>query len=132
MKTNKLPGSIHLACERPVDNPIYTLPAPDRVVIPMLRITGAQLTPLVKRGDFVFLGQKIGDSEAYVSAPVHASVSGKVIRVEPHPHPSGHRMVLSVVIENDHRDAWDESCAPPAGNKLPDGPEIVSRSSSTK
>ena len=99
------------------------MPAPDCVVIPMLRSSGAQLTPLVKRGEFVFMGQKIGDSESPLSAPIHSSVSGKVIRVEPRPHPGGKRLVSAVVIENDHRDAWDESCAPPDGD--PDGPEIV-------
>lgn len=99
------------------------MPAPDRVVIPMLRSASIQLTPLVKRGDFVFMGQKIGDSDAFVSAPVHASVSGKVARVEPRPHPGGKRLVLSVVIENDRRDAWDETCSPPENE--PDGPEIV-------
>jgi len=124
MKTNKIPGGIHPLCARPdCDHAVQVMPAPDHVVIPMLRTSGAPLTPLVRRGDFVFMGQKIGDSEAYVSAPVHASVSGKVIRVEPRPHPGGKRMVLSVVIENDHKDTWDESCMPTANE--PDGAEIV-------
>ena len=123
MRTNSFPGGIHPPGKKPADHVLYVMPAPDCVVIPMLRSSGAMLTPLVKRGDFVFMGQKIGDSEAFVSAPVHASVSGKVLRVEPRPHPGGKRFVLSVVIENDHRDAWHESCVPTQGE--PDGPEIA-------
>ncbi len=52
-------------------------------------------------GDKVRKGQKIGDGEG-LCVPVHASVSGTVIAVEPRPHTSG-RMVNAVVIENDFR-----------------------------
>ena len=48
-------------------------------------------------------GQKIGDGEG-LCVPVHASVSGRVVAVEPRPHTSG-RMVMAVVIENDFKDA---------------------------
>ncbi len=101
------------------------MPAPDRVVIPMVRTAGAALTPLVKRGDFVKMGQKIGDSDAFVSAPVHASVSGKVVAVELRPHPSGRRLVMSVVIENDRRDEWDVSCVPANDPDALSGAEIA-------
>lgn len=123
MRTCSFPGGTHPPSAKPADSALYIMPAPDHVVIPMLRSSGTQLTPLVKRGDFVFMGQKIGDSEAFVSAPIHASVSGKVVRVEPRPHPGGKRFVLSVVIENDRHDTWDKSCEPPESE--PDGPEIV-------
>ena len=33
---------------------------------------------LVKKGDKVLTGQKIGDSEKFVSAPVHATTSGEI------------------------------------------------------
>ena len=72
---------------------------PAQVVIPMQQHIGAPCTPLVQVGDTVKLGQKIGDGEG-LCVPVHASVSGKVIAVEPRPHTSG-REVLAVVIEND-------------------------------
>ena len=54
------------------------LPAPSYVKIPMAMHMGAPCTPLVKKGDRVLAGQKIGDSDAFFSAPVHASVSGTV------------------------------------------------------
>ena len=75
---------------------------PAQVVIPMQQHIGAPCTPLVQVGDKVLLGQKIGDGEG-LCVPVHASVSGKVIAVEPRPHTSG-RDVMAVVIENDYQD----------------------------
>ena len=72
---------------------------PRQVVIPMQQHIGAPCVPLVKVGDRVLRGQKIGDGEG-LCVPVHASVSGTVIAIEPRPHVSG-RQVLAVVIEND-------------------------------
>ena len=74
---------------------------PNTVVIPMVQHIGAPCTPLVAAGDRVLKGQKIGDGEG-LCVPVHASVSGTVVAVEPRPHVSG-RPVMSVVIENDFR-----------------------------
>ena len=74
---------------------------PHTVAIPMLQHIGVPCTPLVAVGDRVLKGQKIGDGEG-LCIPVHASVSGTVIAVEPRPHVSG-RDVLAVVIENDYR-----------------------------
>ena len=79
---------------------IQAFPAPDVIVIPMSQHIGAPCKPLVKKGDLVTKGQKIGDNQG-LCVPVHASVSGKVKAVEPRPHTSG-TMVMSVVIENDH------------------------------
>ena len=73
--------------------------SPAVAVIPLLQHTGAQCKPLVEVGEHVLRGQKIGDGEG-VCVPVHASVSGKVIAVEPRLHPNG-REIMSVVIEND-------------------------------
>ena len=75
---------------------------PKQVVIPMQQHIGAPCTPLVQVGDRVLRGQKIGDGEG-LCVPVHASVSGTVVAIEPRPHVSG-RMVNAVVIENDFRD----------------------------
>ena len=74
---------------------------PNTVVVPMLQHIGAPCTPLVAVGDRVLKGQKIGDGEG-LCVPVHASVSGTVIAVEPRPHVSG-RDVMAVIIENDFR-----------------------------
>ncbi len=78
---------------------IQVFPEPDVVVIPMSQHIGKPCTPLVKKGDYVTVGQKIGDGEG-LCVPVHASVSGKVKAVQPQAHTSGVHM-MSVVIEND-------------------------------
>ncbi|MBQ9974381.1 MAG: electron transport complex subunit RsxC [Oscillospiraceae bacterium] len=72
---------------------------PRQVVIPMQQHIGSPCTPLVKVGQRVLLGQKIGDGEG-LCVPVHASVSGTVTAIEPRPHPNGGE-VLAVVIDND-------------------------------
>ena len=77
--------------------------APKTVVIPLQQHIGAPCTPLVQVGDKVLRGQKIGDGEG-LCVPVHASVSGTVVAIEPRPHTGG-RMVNAVVIENDFQDS---------------------------
>ncbi len=84
------------------DKETQVFPAPDIVVIPMSQHIGAPCKPLVKKGDLVTVGQKIGDNQG-LCVPVHASVSGKVKAVEARAHTSG-TTVMSVVIENDHLD----------------------------
>ena len=75
---------------------------PKQVIIPMQQHIGAPCQPLVAVGDRVLRGQKIGDGEG-LCVPVHASVSGTVVAIEPRPHTSG-RMVNAIVIENDFQD----------------------------
>ena len=82
--------------------PVQEFDEPDVLVIPMAQHIGAPCKPLVKKGDLVTVGQKIGDNEG-LCVPVHASVSGKVKAVEMRPHTSG-TLMMSVVIENDHQD----------------------------
>ena len=79
---------------------IEKLAAPAEVVIPMSMHIGAPCKPIVAVGDKVTIGQKIGEPGGFVSAPIHASVSGTVKAVEPRPFSMGGTM-MSVVIEND-------------------------------
>ena len=92
------------------DVPIQEFPEPDILVVPMSQHIGASCTPLVKKGDLVKVGQKIGE-HAGLCAPVHAPVSGKVKAVEMRPHTSGTTMT-SVVIENDHLQTLHEDVKP--------------------
>ena len=98
-------GGIHPNDKKAATNkkPIELLPPPAQVVIPMSLHIGAPCKPCVAVGDQVTVGQKIGEATAFVSAPIHASVSGKVVAVEPRIHFSGVK-VMSVVIENDFND----------------------------
>ncbi len=70
------------------------------VTIMLQQHIGAPCKPLVKVGDEVLVGQKIGDSESFVSAPVHATVSGKVKKITDVLHPNG-SMVSGIIIDND-------------------------------
>ena len=85
------------------DKAIETAPEPKRVVIPLSQHIGAPAKPEVAIGDAVRKNQVIASPPGFVSAPVHASISGKVIALSDFLHPSG-RMILSVVIESDGSD----------------------------
>lgn len=88
-------------------NAIVKLPAPARVIIPLSQHIGAPAKALVKKGDLVKVGQLIGEAAGYVSANVHASVSGKVWDVQPCLLASG-VAVPAVIIDNDYKDEWVE------------------------
>ena len=91
---------------------IEQLAPPAEVVIPMSMHFGAPCTPLVKAGDPVKVGQKIGETRG-LGAPIHASVSGTVKAVEPRPYNMGGNM-MAVVIENDFQDTLSEEVQAPA------------------
>ena len=86
-------------------NAIRELPAPPRVIIPLQQHIGAPAKALVKKGDRVLVGQKIGDAGGFMSAPVHASVSGTVVDVQPALLPNGTAQ-MAVIIDNDFQDEW--------------------------
>ena len=96
-------GGIHPKYNKEMSKTIPTVKViePETVVIPMVQHIGAPCTPLVKVGDRVLKGQKIGDGEG-LCVPVHASVSGTVTAIEPRPHVRG-GLVNAVVIENDRK-----------------------------
>ncbi|MEG2353092.1 MAG: electron transport complex subunit RsxC [Clostridium sp.] len=71
------------------------------MVFPMSQHIGAICEPIVKKGDRVLLGQKIGQATSFVSSPVHSSISGIVKNVLAMPHSNGTK-VLSVIVENDY------------------------------
>lgn len=97
-------GGIHPKYNKEMSTRITTFHTitPKQVVIPLQQHIGAPCAPLVSVGDYVLRGQKIGDGEG-LCVPVHASVSGTVVAIEPRPHTSG-RMVNAIVIENDLQD----------------------------
>lgn len=85
--------------------PIIDAKVPNRVVIPLSQHIGAPCEPIVKIGEELKKGQKIGEARGNVSAPVHSSISGKVAAIGKFPHPSG-KDALSIVIESDGKDEW--------------------------
>jgi electron transport complex protein RnfC len=69
------------------DGEIQPGPAVEQVAVMLSQHTGAVCRPLVRSGDMVQAGQKIGDSDAYVSAPVHSPITGKVKEIALRSHP---------------------------------------------
>lgn len=89
------------------DKPFKKAKRPGLVTIPMQQHIGAPCKPLVKKGDHVDMGQKIGDVDSFVSAPIHASVSGTVKEIKKVLTPIG-RQADAVVIEVDEEDRLAE------------------------
>ena len=92
---------------------VTAMKVPDKVVIPLQQHIGAPCEPLesIDVGTEVKLGQKIADSSGFVSAPIHASVSGTISAIGPYNHPLG-RPVQAITIESDGQDHWDDSIKP--------------------
>jgi electron transport complex protein RnfC len=89
-------------------SPIEPAPLPEKVVIPLQQNIGAPCQALVKKGDKVLVGQKISDSDKFVSAPVHASVSGEVTGTTVVVNPPTGALVDALVITADGEDKWVE------------------------
>jgi electron transport complex protein RnfC len=81
--------------------PVEDFGIPDRVIIPMQQHTGAPCNPLVKRGDDVKEGQLIGDSEAAISARIHASISGRVTGIPRIVNPQTSTIISAVEITSE-------------------------------
>jgi len=105
MKVKTFKGGAHIPHYKEYTEklPIQPLAVPEKVAIPLLQHLGAANEPLVKPGDRVVVGQKIGDSQELFSAPVHASVNGVVEAIELYPCYAGGQR-LSVIIRTEGED----------------------------
>ena len=95
------------------------MPVPDVVKISMSQHIGAPCKPLVQKGDYVKVGQLIGDTDAFVSAPIHSSVSGTVTGIEEQRSAVGGMDTL-VVIETDKKQEVYEGIKVPEAKDLPE------------
>jgi len=91
--------------------PLETFYTPRFMVFPLSMHLGAPANPCVEVGDYVKVGQKLGEAAGFISAPIHSSVSGKVVAIEERPHATRGKC-LSVVVENDWKDTLHESVQP--------------------
>lgn len=84
-------------------------PLPKILTLPLKQHIGCAAEACVEVGDSVLKGQVIAEAKDYVSTPIHAPSSGKIIAIEKHlvPHPSG---IASdcIVIETDGKEQWIE------------------------
>ena len=87
-------------------------PDPQTVVIQMSQHLGAPANPVVQVGYKVKVGQVIGEAAGFISAPVHSSVSGTVVAVEPRLHATRGCEMTAVVIESDGLNTLHESVQP--------------------
>lgn len=109
----KLRGGLRLKhLKKTAEMQSIVMPPPETVVIPMSQHIGSPAVPTVKKGDRVFVGTVIGDSDRFISAPVHSSVSGTVTQIGTIVLPNGVRSE-TVVIESDGQMTPDENLSPP-------------------
>ena len=88
------------------------LELPSVLTIPMSMHIGRPSAPIVKKGDYVKVGQKIAEASAYVSAPVHSGVSGTVEKVDEILISNGQK-VPCIVIKPDGLQERYEGIKPP-------------------
>jgi len=91
--------------------PLVRFPAPKQVVIPLSMHLGAPANPVVQVGDYVKVGQVLGEAAGFISASVHSSVSGTVVAIEERLHASRGKC-LAIVIDSDGKDTLHESIKP--------------------
>ena len=97
------------------------------VTIPMSMHIGKPAVPVVKVGDMVKIGTKIGEADVKVSSDIYSSISGKVTKLTEFLLSNGNT-TTAVMIESDGENAVDESVAPPVINSREDFIEAVRRS----
>ena len=95
------------------------MPIPDEVSISMSQNIGAPCSPLVAVGDYVKVGQRIGDVEAFVSAPIFSSVSGTVKSIDQVRGSMG-GFETHIVIETDKKQEISEEVKVPEMNSFED------------
>ncbi len=87
--------------------PIETIELPKQVSIPIAQHIGAPSELVVKRGDLVKVGQIIAKSAGFVSANIHSSVSGKVVKIDKVLDTSGYKKMCVIIDVNG--DEWIET-----------------------
>ena len=106
-------GGVHpVEGKEPTEHkPLVKFPVPETVVIPLSMHLGAPANAIVSVGDYVKKGQMIGEAAGFISAPVHATVSGTVVAIEDRPHAT-RGVCPSIVIRSDGKELLDESIKP--------------------
>ncbi|MFC1650110.1 electron transport complex subunit RsxC [Candidatus Latescibacterota bacterium] len=100
-------GGVHPDDSKSLSNTceIVKMPVPSVVVLPVSQHIGAPAKVIVEKGQTVSKGEIVAEAGGFVSAPVHATVSGTVTAVEPRNTSSG-RKISCVVIESDGEERW--------------------------
>lgn len=103
---SRFAGGVHPPEQKNTEHSaIEVMPPPKAVYIPFAQHTGKPAKPVVNKGDEVKVGTRIGEADGFISASVHASVSGKVVDLAEYPHPVAGSS-LCCVIESNKDDEW--------------------------
>ncbi len=88
-KSSTFPGGTHPPQNKNLtaESPIQPGPAAGRLAIMLSQHTGVPCRPTVKPGSLVQPNQLIGDSDAFISAPVHSPIDGRVKNIALQSHP---------------------------------------------
>lgn len=103
------------------------MPPPKKIILSMSQHIGSPCKPCVEKGDIVSIGDVVGEMQSFVSAPVYASVSGKVSSITEINLPNANR-VQAVVIESDGKMNVSKSISVPTVNNVRDLIEAVKQS----
>lgn len=112
-------GGLHIPDYKAATNklPIKQIEGADVHIYPVIQHIGAPAEVKVSVGDKVLVGDVLADSDAFVSAPIHSSVSGVVTAIKEYPHPSG-KNINSIFVENDKKYTVSESIKPKNPEKM--------------
>ncbi len=106
-KTFKI-GGVHPAANKlSAAKPIENAQLPKIAIIPLGQHIGAPATAVVQKGDIVKVGQLIGQATGFVSANIHSSVSGKIVKIEDAVDVAGFKKPAIHIEVNG--DEWDEN-----------------------
>lgn len=84
--------------------PIVNCPLPEKIVLPLSQHIGVPCKPLIIAGQRVKAGQKIAEAASFISAPIHASVSGIVQSIAQHPHFTGAHIISITIIPDQEQE----------------------------
>lgn len=107
MKTFRI-GGVHPEENKLTSNcPTQVAPLPKQAIFPLSQHIGAPAKPVVSKGDKVRVGTLLAEAGGFVSAPIHSSVSGTVLKIDTAVDATGYRKpVIVVSVEGDE---WEES-----------------------
>lgn len=106
MRTFRIGGIHPQANKLSANQPIQVIAPPETVVIPLGQHIGAPASAVVAKGDKVKVGTLIGKAEGFVSAHVHSSVSGTVVKVDQMTDGSG--LSRPAVFIHTEGDEWED------------------------
>ncbi len=118
-------GGLDLKTHKDLTNnrPSLITPLPDTIILPLKQHIGIASEPIVKVGEKVLKGQKLTTTHAYISVPIHASTSGKVIAIGD--TPASPDRTPCITIEPDGADTWFD--LEPMNDYLSVDPEVLQK-----